>query len=94
MQQQQIIGDIAFVAGVFFAKGEIPEADRPKIKTRIFDWATQFEEAYDADILGDDYEDLVDAYAEFRARGKDAEAERLIAMMRRLRSNRDLRMAA
>ena len=81
----EVIADIAFMAGNMFATGKLPEIENSReLMSDIMVWANQFEEAFDQEVHGDDYLELIDAFAEYRLRGKDADAERMLSMMKRM----------
>lgn len=85
----EVIADIAFMAGNMFAAGKLPEVENSReLMSDIMVWANQFEEAFDQAVHGDDYIELIDAFAEYRLRGKDADAERILSMMKRLKAIR------
>lgn len=85
----EVIADIAFTAGNLFATGKLPEFGNSRdLMSDIMIWANQFEEAFDKEVHGDDYIELIDAFAEYRLRGEEDEATSLLAEMNRCKAIR------
>lgn len=84
----EVIADIAFMAGQLFAASKIEFENSRDLMSDIMFWANQFEDAFDKEVHGDDYLELIDAFAEYRLRGKEDDAERILSMMKRLKAIR------
>lgn len=85
----EVVADIAFVAGHRHGIGKPHEiGDSRYFVSEIIRWAQNFENAFHADVDGDVYMELIDAYADFVLTGNEKEAENLLAGMRRRRAIR------
>jgi len=85
----EVIADIAFMAGNLYGTGKLHAVeDSRELMGHIISWASLFEEAFDQAVHGDDYLELIDAYAEFCLLGKEQDAARLLAGMNRCKAIR------
>lgn len=85
----EVIADIAFMAGNLHGTGKLHAVeDSRALMGNIINWANLFEEAFDLVVHGDDYLELIDAYAEFCLLGKEEDAARLLAGMNRCKAIR------
>lgn len=62
----EVVADIAFTAGQMNAAGKIAEIENyTQFMQQIVEWAIEFEKHFDQEAHGDDYLELIDAYAGF-----------------------------
>lgn len=75
----EVVADIAFTAGQMHASGKIDEIEEyTQFTSQIVEWALEFEKHFDQDTHGDDYLELIDAYAGFCLKNQVELAKQLL----------------